>query len=100
MAITLTMTSASGGQFGFNINAPTNATLDEISGVASPDGSLNGEIVITSLPEPKIVVEACTNLANPLWIPVATNALSTGTNYFSDAQWTNFPDRFYRVSKP
>jgi len=46
------------------------------------------------------VVEACTNLTNPVWIPVATNALSNGTNYFSDAQWTNYPYRFYRVSEP
>ena len=47
-----------------------------------------------------VIVQTCTNLANPAWIPVATNALSNGTNYFSDAQWTNYPCRFYRVSGP
>jgi hypothetical protein len=47
-----------------------------------------------------VIVQACTNLANPAWIPVATNALSNGTNYFSDTQWTNYPSRFYRVSGP
>ena len=47
-----------------------------------------------------VVVQACTNLVNPIWIPVATNALSNGTNYFSDAQWTNYPNRYYRVSGP
>ena len=44
-----------------------------------------------------VVVEAATNLANPVWIPVSTNTLTGGTNYFSDPQWTNFPSRFYRV---
>jgi hypothetical protein len=47
-----------------------------------------------------IVVQACTNLVNQSWIPVATNALSSGTNYFSDPQWTNYPSRFYRISRP
>jgi hypothetical protein len=44
-----------------------------------------------------VVVEACTNLASPVWQPLQTNALANGTNYFSDAQWTNYPGRFYRV---
>jgi hypothetical protein len=45
-----------------------------------------------------VVVEAATNLANPDWIPVSTNTLTGGTNYFSDPQWTNYPGRFYRLS--
>jgi hypothetical protein len=41
-----------------------------------------------------IVVEACTNLANPDWSPVQTNTLNTfvgtnGSSYFSDPAWTN-----------
>jgi hypothetical protein len=44
-----------------------------------------------------IVVEAATNLANPVWIPVSINTLTGGTNYFSDPQWTNHPSRFYRL---
>jgi hypothetical protein len=44
-----------------------------------------------------VVVEACTNLASHTWSPVATNPLAGGTNYFSDAKWTNYPSRFYRV---
>ena len=47
-----------------------------------------------------VVVEACTDLANPIWTPVTTNALLNGTNYFRDADWTNFPNRFYRVRSP
>jgi hypothetical protein len=47
-----------------------------------------------------IVVEACTNLANPIWLPVGTNTLSGGSSYFRDAQWMNYPARFYRLRSP
>jgi hypothetical protein len=63
-----------GGQFGFNITGPTNAA---------------------------IVVVACTNLANPVWLPVSTNTLSgSGTSSFSDPQSANYPNRFYRFRAP
>lgn len=60
-------------QFGFNITGPTD------------------------LP---IVVEACTNLANPVWCPLQTNTLAGGSVYFSDPEWTNYISRFYRVRSP
>ena len=44
-----------------------------------------------------VVVEAATNLANPVWTPLATNPLVNGTNCFSDPYWTNYPGRFYRI---
>jgi hypothetical protein len=47
-----------------------------------------------------VVVEACTDLANPFWTPVTTNALVNGTNYFSDPDWTNYPSHFYRLRSP
>jgi hypothetical protein len=47
-----------------------------------------------------VVVEACADLADANWCPVATNALVAGTNYFSDADWTNYPKRFYRIRSP
>jgi hypothetical protein len=47
-----------------------------------------------------VVVEACTNLANPVWFPVATNTLAGDSSYFSDPQWTNYPARFYRLRSP
>ena len=66
--------SVTGGQFGFNIAGLTNAV---------------------------IVVEASTNLVNPVWLPVATNTMSgSGTSSFSDAQWTNYPGRYYRFRSP
>jgi hypothetical protein len=45
-----------------------------------------------------VVVEAATNLANPVWLPLSTSPLTNGTNYFSDPLWTNYPMRFYRVT--
>ena len=44
-----------------------------------------------------VAVEACTNLANPTWSSVATNTLISGSVYFSDPKWTNYPGGFYRV---
>lgn len=46
------------------------------------------------------IVQACTNLAAPVWTPVATNTLTGGSAYFSDATWSNHPVRFYRVQLP
>jgi hypothetical protein len=47
-----------------------------------------------------VVVEASTNVANPIWTPVSTNTLTTGSSYFADPQWTNHPGRFYRLRMP
>ncbi|MGD0263240.1 MAG: hypothetical protein ABSD29_26035 [Verrucomicrobiota bacterium] len=44
-----------------------------------------------------IVVEACTNLDNPVWTPLQTFTLTGSPVYFSDPQWTNYPARFYRL---
>ncbi len=46
-----------------------------------------------------VVVEACTNLANPAWLPVSTNTLVGGTSYFRDPQPANLPGRFYRLKQ-
>jgi prepilin-type N-terminal cleavage/methylation domain-containing protein/prepilin-type processing-associated H-X9-DG protein len=47
-----------------------------------------------------IVVDACTNLANPMWQPVQTNILTSDSAHFSDPQSTNYPARFYRIRSP
>ena len=44
-----------------------------------------------------VVVEACADLANPIWSPVATNTLAAGSACFSDPQWADYPARFYRL---
>jgi formylglycine-generating enzyme required for sulfatase activity len=60
----------SNNQFGFNITGTTN------------------------LP---IVVEACTNLASPVWTPLQTVTLTNGSYYFSELLQTNSPGRYYRI---
>ena len=47
-----------------------------------------------------IVVDACTDLANPLWTALKTNTLSSDSYYFSDPQWADSPRRFYRIRSP
>jgi hypothetical protein len=51
----------------------------------------------------KVVVEASTNLAAGDWQPLQTNTIvvaiggTSGSCNFSNADWTNYPWRFYRV---
>ena len=47
-----------------------------------------------------VVVDACTDLANPVWFPLQTNTLTADSVYFSDPDWTNYPGRFYRLRSP
>lgn len=53
--------------------------------------------VISWAASTSVVVEACTDLAMPTWLPVGTNTLTDGSSYFSDPQWTNYPTRLYRL---
>jgi hypothetical protein len=62
-----------GAQFGFNVTGTTNIP---------------------------IVVEACTNLASPVWIPLRTLTLTKGLFYFSEPRQANIPTRYYRISSP
>jgi hypothetical protein len=59
-------------QFGFIISWATNATL---------------------------IVEASSNLSNPIWLPISTNTVTAlnGIANFADPQWSSFPTRFYRL---
>ena len=47
-----------------------------------------------------VEVDACTNLADPIWTFVGDYYLYDDSIYFSDLQWTNYPDRFYRIRWP
>jgi hypothetical protein len=75
---------------------PKAQTSDASFGVQTNQFGFN----ITWASDQTVVVEACTNLANPIWTPAATNTLTGGSSYFSDAHWTNFPGRFYRLRSP
>ena len=57
-------------------------------------------VTITGTSNLIIMVEACTNLANPAWSPLAMTILTGGSSYFSDPDWTNYPGRFYRLRSP
>jgi hypothetical protein len=80
---------------------PQAQTSDANFGVQADQFGFN----ITGSSNLVIVVEACTDLANPVWSVVGTNTLNTfigtnGTSYFSDPQWTNYPGRSYRLRSP
>jgi len=55
---------------------------------------------ITNAGSPTIVVDACTNLASPVWMTISTNTLTGGSSCFGDPQWMNYPSRFYRFRAP
>jgi hypothetical protein len=44
-----------------------------------------------------VIVETCTNLANPVWAPIQMNSTPF---YFSDPRRTNYPGRFYLLCAP
>jgi len=60
----------------------------------------NFGFTITGATNQTVVVEACADLAHPVWLPIATNTLANGSSVFSDAKWTNHPSRFYRLRSP
>ena len=56
--------------------------------------------VISWATNTSVVVEASSDLANPVWVPFQTNALSNGSFYFSEPLQTNSSGRYYRISAP
>jgi hypothetical protein len=55
---------------------------------------------ITGTTNIPVVVEACANLGGGAWVPLQSVNLTNGLFYFSDPQWTNYPNRFYRIRSP
>lgn len=47
-----------------------------------------------------VVLEACTNLAAPVWQRLAGCTLTNGLVSFMDSDATNYPARFYRIRSP
>lgn len=91
-------TTQNGGSAGqgtlFSLNlAPRIQVTNE-----SPAIGTNGfGFSITGYSNQLVVVEACTNLAAPSWLPLQTNIIGTDINFFIDPAWTNFPQRYYRL---
>jgi hypothetical protein len=55
---------------------------------------------ITGTANIPIVVQACTDLASPVWAPLQTLTLTNGAYYFGDPQYTNYRCRYYRLCSP
>ena len=55
---------------------------------------------ITGTADIPVIIEAATSLAARSWVPLQSCTLTNGLIYFGDAQWTNFPGRFYRIRSP
>jgi hypothetical protein len=53
------------------------------------------EFTISGPGDSAVIIEASTNLSN--WSSISTNTLNNGAGGFSDPDWTNYPQRFYRV---
>jgi len=53
---------------------------------------------LTGYPGSSVVVEASTNLND--WLPLQTNTLTFAPLAFADADYTNYPNRYYRLRKP
>jgi hypothetical protein len=55
---------------------------------------------ITGTPAIPIVVEASTNLANPVWTRLTNVTLTNGLFHFSEPAQPNTPNRYYRIGSP
>jgi hypothetical protein len=113
--------NGAGGGGGSIIDSSAIVILAKVSGIASPDGAGNCEIIITAVPTPlvitthaafgftngvfgfdvtgpsgsNVIIQASTDLKS--WLPLQTNLLGSGLLYFSDAQSPANVQRFYRV---
>ncbi len=55
---------------------------------------------ITGTANIPVVVEACDSLTEPVWLPLATITLTSGSSLFSDPDWASHPSRVYRFRSP
>lgn len=55
---------------------------------------------IAGTPDIPVIVEACTNLVSQSWAALRSCTLTNGLVHFSEAQWTNYPSRLYRIRSP
>jgi hypothetical protein len=56
--------------------------------------------LITGTATIPLVVQASTNLARGVWVPLQALTLTNGSVRFSDPQWASYRSRFYRVTSP
>lgn len=77
----------SSGGGGSYIDSSAIATLTKISGVASPDGSPNGEIIIT-LVQPQVWIRKSGNAVTVSWPAIPGWTLQQNTNLANPSGWT------------
>jgi hypothetical protein len=76
-------------------------TLDAQSGLqGGGTSSIPFSFTLRSTANRVVVVEACTNLTNPAWVPLATNNITGVSAYFSDPQSASYAARYYRLRLP
>jgi hypothetical protein len=73
--------------------------------IETGDGSFgvnNGQFGfdIKGTPDIPIVIQACTDLANPVWTNAQACTLTNGLIYFSDPAWASSPTRYYTLAFP
>jgi hypothetical protein len=75
---------------------PTIETGDGSFGVQNNQFGFN----ITGTANIPILIEACTNLTNPVWTSLQTLTLTNGSAYFSEPFQPDSPSRYYRIRSP
>lgn len=75
---------------------PQVATGDGAPGIR--DGKFG--FTITGTSGLSVAVEACTDLADPVWAPLGIQVLTDGNSPFVDADGANQPSRYYRLQFP
>ena len=73
---------------------PQPQILDSSDGLGATSNGF--QFVISWATNGSVIVQASSNLQT--WVPLTTNMLVNGTNLFTDSNWTNYLQRFYRVS--
>jgi hypothetical protein len=56
--------------------------------------------IINNTADVIVVVEACTNLTSPVWVPLTTNTLVNGLLHFSEPFQANTSGRYYGLGLP
>jgi hypothetical protein len=55
---------------------------------------------ISGTPDIPLVIEGSDDVSGRSWVELQSCTLTNGLIYFRDAQWTNYPSRFYRIRSP
>lgn len=74
--------------------------LLSVGTISSADRAVEFPFSINSATDQSYIIEACTDLLNPVWVSIGSAPTVLGSGTFVDLDRTNFPARFYRVRTP